>query len=125
MPSSDRVAALIALVEAGRFVEALEGFYHEDATMRENNAPPRTSRAESIARQRRNADLGARIEAVKANAVLVDGDRSAIEWHAAWQFDDGRRYRIEEVALQRWQGDRIIEERFFYDPAPLGDLAHL
>jgi hypothetical protein len=25
--------------------------------------------------------------------------------------------RIDELAHQRWEGDKIVEERFFYDPA--------
>jgi hypothetical protein len=25
--------------------------------------------------------------------------------------------RLQELALQRWRGDRIAEERFFYDTA--------
>ena len=29
---------------------------------------------------------------------------------------DGKRFRMEELSLQRWRGDRISEERFFYDP---------
>lgn len=41
MPKRERVMALVAMVEQGRFVEAIEEFYAEDATMQENNAPPR------------------------------------------------------------------------------------
>jgi hypothetical protein len=26
---------------------------------------------------------------------------------------------MDELALQRWRGDRIVEERFYYDPAQL------
>jgi len=26
---------------------------------------------------------------------------------------------MEEIAWQRWQGDKIVEERFFYNPAQL------
>jgi hypothetical protein len=26
---------------------------------------------------------------------------------------------MEELAHQRWRGDRIVEERFYYDPAQL------
>ena len=40
-----------------------------------------------------------------------------------WIFDytgtDGVRYRFDQLAHQTWQGDRIIAERFFYDPAAL------
>jgi hypothetical protein len=40
-----------------------------------------------------------------------------------WVFDftgkDGRSMRIEELAWQRWEGERIAEEEFFYDPAQM------
>ena len=32
---------------------------------------------------------------------------------------DGTSFRMEEIAWQRWRGERIVEERFFYDPAQL------
>jgi hypothetical protein len=41
MPSRERVAALIERVEQGKYVEALQEFYAEDATMQENGNPPR------------------------------------------------------------------------------------
>jgi hypothetical protein len=77
MPARERVQALAAMVEAGKFVEAIEQFFTEDATMQENNAPPRGPRDRLVAHER---------------GVL---------------------------AHQRWRGDRIAEERFFYDPAQI------
>ena len=41
MPDRQRVEAFVALVEAARFVEALEQFYHPQATMQDNQQPPR------------------------------------------------------------------------------------
>ena len=32
---------------------------------------------------------------------------------------DGTRTRMEELAYQRWSGERVVEETFFYDPAQL------
>ena len=32
---------------------------------------------------------------------------------------DGRATRMEEIAYQRWENDRLIEEQFFYDPSQL------
>jgi len=61
MPSRERVEAFVAMVEQGRYVEAIQEFYAEDATMQENGEPPR-------------------------------GGREALA-----------------------EGDRIAEERFFYD----------
>ena len=44
MPTRDRVQAFVAVVEAARYVEALEDFYHPDATMQDNQDPPRLGR---------------------------------------------------------------------------------
>ncbi len=30
-------------------------------------------------------------------------------------FKDGSRTKMEQIARQKWQGDQIIEERFYYD----------
>jgi len=32
---------------------------------------------------------------------------------------DGKTCRLDEVALQKWSGERIVEEQFYYDPAQL------
>ncbi|AMP00956.1 hypothetical protein CAter10_3447 [Collimonas arenae] len=29
---------------------------------------------------------------------------------------DGRSFQLEEIAYQLWRGDKIAEERFYYDP---------
>jgi hypothetical protein len=34
-------------------------------------------------------------------------------------FKDASAMRIEELAYQRWEGERVAEERFFYDPGQL------
>jgi hypothetical protein len=51
--------------------------------------------------------------------VFVDGDRVVIRWVFRFEWLDGTFTRIEELAYQRWEGDRVAEETFFYDPAQL------
>lgn len=65
MPSRERVMALVAMVEQGKYVEAIEAFYAEDASMQENNDSPRGGRDKLV------------------------------------------------------EGERLVEERFYYDPAQL------
>lgn len=50
---------------------------------------------------------------------LVEGDRSVIRWVFEFEDHNGRRFRLEELATQLWRGDRIIQERFHFDPAQL------
>jgi hypothetical protein len=40
-----------------------------------------------------------------------------IRWRFHFEWLDGTITDMEEVTCQRWAGDRIAEERFFYDPA--------
>ena len=119
MPSPERVAALVAMVEQGKYVEAIREFYTEDASMQENGEPPRTGRDRLIDHEWRmlSAHRGART--LPGSSVLVDGDMTVVRWVFEFTRMDGTRFRMEELALQRWRGDRIAEERFFYDPAQL------
>jgi hypothetical protein len=49
--------------------------------------------------------------------VFVDGDRVVIRWIFEFEWRDGTYTRMEELAYQRWEGECIAEEQFFYDPA--------
>lgn len=51
--------------------------------------------------------------------MLVNGEIVVIRWVFEFEWLDGKRTRIEELAYQRWKGERIAEEQFFYDPAQL------
>ena len=40
----------------------------------------------------------------------------------AWMeltFQDGNRMKMEQIARQKWQDGRIVEERFYYNPGPM------
>jgi hypothetical protein len=39
-----------------------------------------------------------------------------IRWIFDYRNRQGHAVRFEELAYQRWVGDRIAEEQFFYDP---------
>ena len=116
MPSRERVVALIAMVEQGKYVEAIGEFYTEDATMRENGEPPRGGRDRLMAGERKVLAAHKEARTLPGSSFLLEGDRVVIHWNFEFMRSDGKRFRMEELALQRWQGERIVEERFFYDP---------
>ena len=116
MPSRDRVQAFVALVEQAKYVEALEEFYHPHASMRDNQQEPRLGLERLIADEKATM---ARFETMKTDPVsdlLVDGDKVVIRWKFTFTPAEGPPMVMEEIALQRWEGERIAEERFFYDP---------
>jgi ketosteroid isomerase-like protein len=116
MPSPDTLERFIALVEQNAHVEAIQEFYTEDASMQENQATPRVGRDTLITHERQ---VLARAESVRSTCVrpeFVSGDRVVIHWIFEFKWKDGSATRIEELAYQRWQDERIAQEQFFYDP---------
>ena len=116
MPSRQRVEQLIRMVERGEFVQALQEFYADDASARENGDEPTAGLPALIERERRTlAAFGVRT--VPGSTCLVDGERAVIHWQFEFTDGKGRRMRFEEAASQLWRDERIVQERFYYDPA--------
>jgi hypothetical protein len=116
MPSRAVVEAFIAQVVSGDHVGAIRDWYLEDATMQENQALPRGPREALMAREAAVLERTEQVLTELVEAPALDGDRVAIRWRFTFRFKDGGAMRMEEIAWQRWEGDRIAEETFFYDP---------
>jgi hypothetical protein len=48
--------------------------------------------------------------------VLIDADNVAIVWRFEFTTLQGTMRTMEEVAWQKWRGEQLLEEQFFYDP---------
>ena len=120
MPARDTIEAFIAMVEAGNFDTAMERFYADDATMQENQDAPRKGLANLIERERRTMAGSRHITAQCVRPFLIDGDTVVIRWHFDFELMDGRKIVLDEIAHQRWQGEKLQEEKFFYDPKQMG-----
>ena len=119
MPTPETIERFIARVEQNAHPEAIEEFYTVDASMQENQAPPRAGRDLLVANERRVLARAKTVSSTCVRPVFVDGDRVVIRWIFEFEWVDGTFTRIEELAYQCWAGERIAEERFFYDPAQL------
>jgi len=115
MPTRERVQELITAVVTGNHAEAIARFYTETATMQENAGEPRRGLANLVSRERKVTEAVATIVTHPPDLVIVDGDHVAIHWIFDFTDEDGRVRRVDEVALQVWEGDKIATERFFYD----------
>ena len=119
MPMPETLERFIALVERNAHIEALEAFYAPDATMQENQSPPRVGRDAHVANERRVLSKAKSVASHCVRPVFVSGDRVVIRWIFRFEWLDGTVTRMEELACQRWEGERVVEETFFYDPAQL------
>ncbi|HEY4342482.1 MAG TPA: nuclear transport factor 2 family protein [Steroidobacteraceae bacterium] len=117
MPTPDTLERFIARVEQNAHAEACEEFYTVDSSMQENQLPPRRGRDAHVANERKVMARARSVTSKCIRPVFMDGDRVVIRWVFHFQWNDGTTTHIEELAYQRWDGERIAEETFFYDPA--------
>lgn len=116
MPNRERVESFIKLVVQGKYVEAIEEFYTEDASMQENQEAPRKGIKLLAAGEQKAMSAVKEIRTLAVKSFLIDGDRVAINWLFEIELPDGRSFRQDEIAYQLWRGDKIAEEQFYYDP---------
>ena len=119
MPTSETLERFIALVERNAHIEALETFYAPDASMQENQKTPRIGRDAHVANERRVLSKAKSVASKCVRPVFVSGDRVVVRWIFRFEWLDGTVTRMEELTCQRWDGERVVEETFFYDPAQL------
>jgi hypothetical protein len=117
MPTRAALDAFVAMVLANRHDEALATFYTPDSTIQENLDPPRRGRAGNVERERAFMARAQRIHSALEGPIFVSGDRVVIRWLFRFDFANGTSIAMDELAYQRWEGDLIAEERFYYDPA--------
>ena len=117
MPTPDTLERFIAMVESNDHARACEMFYTEHSTMQENLGTPRVGRDAHVANERQVMARAESVTSTCVRPVLVNGDHVVIRWifHFVWR--DGSVTHMEELAWQRWEGEQIAEETFFYDPA--------
>jgi hypothetical protein len=117
MPALGTLERFIARVEQNAHAEAIEEFYTERASMRENQSEPRIGRDLLVAGERTVLARAKSVRSQCVRPVFVNGDHVVIHWIFEFEWPDGTRTRMEELAWQRWEGERVAEEQFFYDPA--------
>jgi len=119
MSIRQRVEALVREVEAGRFVEAIDANYAEDASSHESSGIDTTGKPALLAKERAFLTTVEKWDVIQAVDVLVDGPLAAIHWKFELTIA-GKRIKMEEIALQRWSGDgegaRIVREQYFAFP---------
>jgi len=117
MPTPETLERFIARVEQNAHAEAVEEFYTADASMQENQSAPRVGRDAHVANERAVLSRAKTVLSKCVRPVFVNRDHVVIRWIFRFEWLDGTVTLMEELAYQRWEDERIAEERFFYDPA--------
>lgn len=114
-PCLDRATDMYGMISEGQVSEAFEKYYHDDVVMQEPTGEPRRGKVanrEFMKQWMANVDEhhGGGVTAIASNE---EEHITIVEtWTDATY--NGKRMKMEEVAVQRWEGDKIIHERFYY-----------
>ncbi|MBI1191759.1 MAG: nuclear transport factor 2 family protein [Bacteroidetes bacterium] len=117
MSYHEKAAKLYKMMDEGQMMEAFEKYYHPDVEVVE---------ATGEVRKGKDAQRQALVQWAGSLKEMHDGGVGSITANEAdgvttvesWMdctFADGNRMKMEEVAVQRWKGDQIVHERFYYN----------
>lgn len=122
MPKLETIEQFITMVESNKHDEAIEKFYTIDASMQENQSEPRVGRDLLVANEKNTLAKVASLESKCIRPYFVDGDDVVIHWFFRFEWKDGSISEIEEIARQKWNGELIKTEKFFYDPKQFTEI---
>lgn len=112
-----QVQDLQTMIGQGQMLEAFEKYYHDDVVMVEATGEVRKGKDANREFEKQwlasvKEVHGAGVTAITSNEE--DSTTMTESWMEA-TFQDGSRYKMEETAVQKWDGDKIIHERFYYN----------
>lgn len=111
-----RVGELNQMIQEGKIMEAMNTFYHDDLVMAENDGDPVEGLAANLEREQQFVD-NTTWYGLELKGVTVGENLTMVQWHMDFHATHyGNRLRFTQVAVQRWRGDKIYDERFYYSP---------
>ena len=112
----EKATELYQLINSGKLMDGFEKFYHNDVVMQELGEEPRISKETN--RQHELNFLGMIKEFHGADVIAITSNeiskKTMVESWMDVTFKDDNRIKIEQVAVQNWEGDLIIKEVFYH-----------
>lgn len=115
MTYKEKAQDLYAQIGQGKLLDAFDQYYGDDVVMTE---PRGTREGKAACREYEVQFLGMVKEFHGMEVQSITSDESTgvttVESSMDVTFQDGNRANMEQVAVQKWQGDHIVHERFYY-----------
>jgi hypothetical protein len=113
----DNVTEFLRLLRSGQTLLAMEQFYDDEVVVFENRSLARAGLRKCLEyeRQQLATQPTAPDFRVTSFAVNTQTGRAFIEYTVRFLAPNGRPLRLDQVAVQKWHGAKIAEERFYYE----------
>ncbi len=113
MNTRKNVQAVIDGILGGRLLETFDAWYADDVVMSENGANERSGKA--LNRKYEESFINSvEFHSARTGAVIVEGDRAAIEWTFEFTPKGGQRMVQKQVAVQTWKDGKVVREDFYH-----------
>lgn len=117
MSYHDKAKDIYDMLAQGKLLDAFEKYYSNDVVMVEATGETRKGKE---ANRKFQTDFMGMIKEVHGTGVrsLAANEKDATTMVESWMdvtMKDGKRQMMEEVAVQKWKGDQIVHERFYYN----------
>ncbi|MEM8965833.1 MAG: nuclear transport factor 2 family protein [Bacteroidota bacterium] len=116
MPTRESIESFIKAVEEQPHDQVIESFYTKDASIQENQNTPRIGIENLIENERKMLQKATKVHSECIRPFFCIEDKVVIRWKFRFEWVDGSITEIEEIAYQKWSGEKIHQEQFFYDP---------
>lgn len=108
---------LYEMINGGKLMDAFEKYYSENIVMQENSEDPRKGKEAN--REYEKNFLGS-IEEFHGAGVnnITSNEDEKVTMVQSWMdvtFKGDQRVKMEQVAVQKWEGDQIVHERFYHE----------
>lgn len=116
MSYKDKAKELYNMIAQGQLLEAFEKFYAENIVMEEVGDEPRVGK--SVNREYEQKFISS-VEAVHGMGVdaITSDEEAGITMVESWMeatLTGMGRIMMKQVAVQKWQGDQIVQEKFYH-----------
>ena len=112
----EKAQEMYALIGQGKMMEAFEKYYHDDIVMVEATGEVRKGKDTNRKFEEEWMANVQKTHGGGVNAITSNEDQKTtmVEVWTDVTYS-GQRMKMEEVAVQKWDGDKIIHERFYYN----------
>ncbi len=117
MSYSEKAQDIQDKLSSGQLMDAFEQYYHDDVVMIEATGERREGKA---ANREAEKKFLASVQEWHGGGVvtIASNEAEGVTMVESWMdvtYPGGTRMKSEQIARQKWQGDQIIEERFYYN----------
>lgn len=113
----DKVTEMYNMLGKGKMMEAFEKYYAENVVMIEATGDMREGKDKNREFELQFLDSVKEMHGGGVSSITSNED-AKVTMVESWMdttFKDGNRMKMEEVAVQYWERDQIVKERFYYN----------